>query len=269
MSLLEQAKSGYTNMGQFESAFYGLYDNPEAQRKFGVEDLAYMNAKPSSILNHMMTDNKVSEGSINFNPDRLEPPIEGGVFVRNRSMFSKDTGKFVDPPIDADGKMNEELNKLRQMQERNIATQRVLVEREAKALAMREADMIPATDLKRWAQRTMDMAGMVGRYKDKEELKKAGYALTSTELFNLPAKEAREYIIDRFFGNDPEALIAWKETTGADGGKRVFPDPRRDLFAEEFAGMEAVAEAEDDEEEDESQSRFVEQPADEASGSGE
>ena len=39
-SLLKQAQSGYTSMGEFESAFYGLYESPEMQRKFGVEELA-------------------------------------------------------------------------------------------------------------------------------------------------------------------------------------------------------------------------------------
>ena len=49
MSLLEQAKTGYTNMGQFEEAYTDLYKNPEVQRKFGVEELAYVKTETGKI----------------------------------------------------------------------------------------------------------------------------------------------------------------------------------------------------------------------------
>ena len=98
MSLLEQAKTGYTNMGQFEEAYTDLYKNPEVQRKFGVEELAYVKTTKGGILNQMMQDQKISEGSINFG-NGINPPIEEGVFVRNNTLF-KD-GVYKPPTMDS------------------------------------------------------------------------------------------------------------------------------------------------------------------------
>ena len=98
MSLLEQAKTGYTNMGQFEEAYTDLYKNPDVQRKFGVEELAYVKTTKSGILNQLMQDQKISEGSINFG-NGINPPIEEGVFVRNNTLF-KD-GVYKPPTMDS------------------------------------------------------------------------------------------------------------------------------------------------------------------------
>jgi len=98
MSLLEQAKTGYFRTSQFEEAYTDLYKNPEVQRKFGVEELAYVKTTSSSILNQMMQDHRTSEGSINFG-NGINPPIEEGVFVRNNTLF-KD-GVYKPPTMDS------------------------------------------------------------------------------------------------------------------------------------------------------------------------
>ena len=98
MSLLEQAKTGYTNMGQFEEAYTDLYKNPDVQRKFGVEELAYVKTTKSGILNQLMQDQKISEGSINFG-NGINPDIEEGIFVRNNTLF-KD-GVYKPPTMDS------------------------------------------------------------------------------------------------------------------------------------------------------------------------
>ena len=98
MSLLEQAKTGYKTLGQFEEAYTDLYKNPEVQRKFGVEELAYVKTTKGGILNQMMQDHRTSEGSINFG-NGINPPIEEGVFVRNNTLF-KD-GVYKPPTMDS------------------------------------------------------------------------------------------------------------------------------------------------------------------------
>lgn len=238
MTLLQQAQSGYTSMGEFESAFYGLYESPEMQRKFGVEELAFMKSKPSSVLNHMMTDHRVSEGAVNFG-NGINPDIEEGVFVRNRPIFSKDSGEFNMPSIDSTDPKDEEMLKLKAGMNRMETTQRLLVEQQNREMALREADKINAEDLKRWADRTMDKAGMKGRGLSKDTLRRSGYDKTSTEIKQMPGAESREYIIDRFFGNDPQALLNWVESTRESQGDRILPSPRKDL-------MEAFAEVEEE-----------------------
>ena len=98
MTLLQQAQTGYTNMGQFEEAYTDLYKNPDVQRKFGVEELAYVKTTKSGILNQLMHDQKISEGSINFG-NGINPDIEEGVFVRNNTLF-KD-GVYKPPTMDS------------------------------------------------------------------------------------------------------------------------------------------------------------------------
>ena len=249
-SLLKQAQSGYTSMGEFESAFYGLYESPEMQRKFGVEELAFMKSKPSSVLNHIMIDNRVSEGSVNFG-NGINPDIEEGVFVRNRPIFNKE-GDFDMPSIDSTDAQDEEMLRLKAGMNRMETTQRLLVEQQNREMALREADKINAEDLKRWADRTMDKAGMKGRGLTKEALRRSGYDKTSTEIKQMPGAESREYIIDRFFGNDPQALLNWVESTRESMGERILPSPRKDLM-EAFAEVEPEPQADpaDDDEEEE------------------
>ena len=249
-SLLKQAQSGYTSMGEFESAFYGLYESPEMQRKFGVEELAFMKSKPSSVLNHIMIDNRVSEGSVNFG-NGINPDIEEGVFVRNRPIFNKE-GDFDMPSIDSTDAQDEEMLRLKAGMNRMETTQRLLVEQQNREMALREADKINAEDLKRWADRTMDKAGMKGRGLTKDALRRSGYDKTSTEVKQMPGAESREYIIDRFFGNDPQALLNWVESTRESMGERILPSPRKDLM-EAFAEVEPEPQADpaDDDEEEE------------------
>jgi len=250
-SLLKQAQSGYTSMGEFESAFYGLYESPEMQRKFGVEELAFMKSKPSSVLNHIMIDNRVSEGSVNFG-NGINPDIEEGVFVRNRPIFNKE-GDFDMPSIDSTDAQDEEMLRLKAGMNRMETTQRLLVEQQNREMALREADKINAEDLKRWADRTMDKAGMKGRGLTKDALRRSGYDKTSTEIKQMPGAESREYIIDRFFGNDPQALLNWVESTRESQGDRILPSPRKDLM-EAFAEVQpqaAAAPAGDDDDEEE------------------
>jgi len=249
-SLLKQAQSGYTSMGEFESAFYGLYESPEMQRKFGVEELAFMKSKPSSVLNHIMIDNRVSEGSVNFG-NGINPDIEEGVFVRNRPIFNKE-GDFDMPSIDSTDAQDEEMLRLKAGMNRMETTQRLLVEQQNREMALREADKINAEDLKRWADRTMDKAGMKGRGLTKDALRRSGYDKTSTEIKQMPGAESREYIIDRFFGNDPQALLNWVESTRESMGERILPSPRKDLM-EAFAEVEPEPQADpaDDDEEEE------------------
>ena len=252
-SLLKQAQSGYTSMGEFESAFYGLYESPEMQRKFGVEELAFMKSKPSSVLNHIMIDNRVSEGSVNFG-NGINPDIEEGVFVRNRPIFNKE-GDFDMPSIDSTDAQDEEMLRLKAGMNRMETTQRLLVEQQNREMALREADKINAEDLKRWADRTMDKAGMKGRGLTKDALRRSGYDKTSTEIKQMPGAESREYIIDRFFGNDPQALLNWVESTRESQGDRILPSPRKDLM-EAFAEVQPQAAAapagdDDDDEEEE------------------
>ena len=249
-SLLKQAQSGYTSMGEFESAFYGLYESPEMQRKFGVEELAFMKSKPSSVLNHIMIDNRVSEGSVNFG-NGINPDIEEGVFVRNRPIFNKE-GDFDMPSIDSTDAQDEEMLRLKAGMNRMETTQRLLVEQQNREMALREADKINAEDLKRWADRTMDKAGMKGRGLTKEALRRSGYDKTSTEIKQMPGAESREYIIDRFFGNDPQALLNWVESTRESMGERILPSPRKDLM-EAFAEVQPEPQADpaDDDEEEE------------------
>jgi len=249
-SLLKQAQSGYTSMGEFESAFYGLYESPEMQRKFGVEELAFMKSKPSSVLNHIMIDNRVSEGSVNFG-NGINPDIEEGVFVRNRPIFNKE-GDFDMPSIDSTDAQDEEMLRLKAGMNRMETTQRLLVEQQNREMALREADKINAEDLKRWADRTMDKAGMKGRGLTKDALRRSGYDKTSTEIKQMPGAESREYIIDRFFGNDPQALLNWVESTRESQGDRILPSPRKDLM-EAFAEVQPEPQADpaDDDEEEE------------------
>ena len=249
-SLLKQAQSGYTSMGEFESAFYGLYESPEMQRKFGVEELAFMKSKPSSVLNHIMIDNRVSEGSVNFG-NGINPDIEEGVFVRNRPIFNKE-GDFDMPSIDSTDAQDEEMLRLKAGMNRMETTQRLLVEQQNREMALREADKINAEDLKRWADRTMDKAGMKGRGLTKEALRRSGYDKTSTEIKQMPGAESREYIIDRFFGNDPQALLNWVDSTRESMGERILPSPRKDLM-EAFAEVQPEPQADpaDDDEEEE------------------
>ncbi len=249
-SLLKQAQSGYTSMGEFESAFYGLYESPEMQRKFGVEELAFMKSKPSSVLNHIMIDNRVSEGSVNFG-NGINPDIEEGVFVRNRPIFNKE-GDFDMPSIDSTDAQDEEMLRLKAGMNRMETTQRLLVEQQNREMALREADKINAEDLKRWADRTMDKAGMKGRGLTKDALRRSGYDKTSTEIKQMPGAESREYIIDRFFGNDPQALLNWVESTRESMGERILPSPRKDLM-EAFAEVQPEPQADpaDDDEEEE------------------
>ena len=252
-SLLKQAQSGYTSMGEFESAFYGLYESPEMQRKFGVEELAFMKSKPSSVLNHIMIDNRVSEGSVNFG-NGINPDIEEGVFVRNRPIFNKE-GDFDMPSIDSTDAQDEEMLRLKAGMNRMETTQRLLVEQQNREMALREADKINAEDLKRWADRTMDKAGMKGRGLTKDALRRSGYDKTSTEIKQMPGAESREYIIDRFFGNDPQALLNWVESTRESMGERILPSPRKDLM-EAFAEVQpqaAAAPAGDDDDDEEEQ----------------
>ena len=99
LSLLKQAETGYQNMGQFDAAYSQLYKNPEVQKMFGVEELAYIPSNKSALFNQLMTDHRVSEGSINFG-NGINPDIEEGQFVRSKSMFN-DMGTFQVPSMDA------------------------------------------------------------------------------------------------------------------------------------------------------------------------
>jgi len=223
-SLLERAQTGYASLHQFTEAFDDLYSNPQIQRDFGVEELAYMKSKPADILNHLKTDHLVSEGEARFTAS-FEPKIEEGQFVRQAPIFNKD-GKYSAPPIDVNDPNNSaELTRLRQLLERREASERLLVEREASESAFREADRIPATELKKYHREKLQDAGMLNR--SKEALLRAGFKYGVGDFNNnLSAEQQREYVIDRFFNNDPEAFLEWNASQ-----ESFFPDPRMDLFA--------------------------------------
>ena len=91
--------------------------------------------------------------------------------------------------------------------------------------AFREADKVPATELKKYHKEKIEAAGMKNR--SKEVLLRAGFKYNIGDFNNnLSAEQQREYVIDRFFNNDPEAFLDWNASQ-----EEYFPDPRMDLFA--------------------------------------
>ncbi len=225
-SLLQTAKTGYTKMSQFTDAYDNLYTNPRIQRDFGVEELAYMKSKPADILNHLKTDHIVSEGEARFTPSFV-PEIAEGVFVRQLPIFNKE-GKYSAPPIDVnDPNQSAELTNLRQQLERKRIGEVLLVQQRAREEALRMTDKVTASAIKDFHSAKLRNAGLMHR--SKEVLKRAGYKYGVGEFNNnLSAEQQREYVIDRFFDNDPELFLEWKEERDAGRGD-FFPDPRRDL----------------------------------------
>ena len=210
MSLLEQAKTGYKTLGQFEEAYTDLYKNPEVQRKFGVEELAYVKTTSSSILNQLMQDHRISEGSINFG-NGINPPIEGGVFVRNNTLF-KD-GVYKPPTMDsATGDDMDSVNDF------------FLRRQKADQAAQKEENKLLSTELK------ANLNGLKGKMEDmyKHQLERRGgtgkmeqstktpegasvrytkYGLVSASVFNQMELQAQiDYLTKEFFAGNTQGL---------------------------------------------------------------
>ena len=210
MSLLEQAKTGYKTLGQFEEAYTDLYKNPEVQRKFGVEELAYVKTTSSSILNQLMQGHRISEGSINFG-NGINPPIEGGVFVRNNTLF-KD-GVYKPPTMDsATGDDMDSVNDF------------FLRRQKADQAAQKEENKLLSTELK------ANLNGLKGKMEDmyKHQLERRGgtgkmeqstktpegasvrytkYGLVSASVFNQMELQAQiDYLTKEFFAGNTQGL---------------------------------------------------------------
>ena len=210
MSLLEQAKTGYKTLGQFEEAYTDLYKNPEVQRKFGVEELAYVKTTSSSILNQLMQDHRISEGSINFG-NGINPPIEGGVFVRNNTLF-KD-GVYKPPTMDS--ATGDDMNELNDF---------FLSRQKADQAAQKEENKLLSTELK------ANLNGLKGKMEDmyKHQLERRGgtgkmeqstktpegasvrytkYGLVSASVFNQMELQAQiDYLTKEFFAGNTQGL---------------------------------------------------------------
>jgi len=235
LSLLNQAKTGYKSKGQFEEAYRDLYTNPKVQSDFGVEELAYIPSSSQGVLDHLMTDARVSEGEARFTPS-FSPEIEGGVFVRNHSLFDKD-GKFDPPPVDDTGGFVP-MSQYKEEKARNDITLRTLVERENQESARRIAERTTATELNDYYDKRINMSGLGSARKEARE--KQGFKYSATDFKGITNKEEKiEYLVDRFFGNDATAFVNWQESERKTRGQRSFqlPEPRKDLFATEFAPM--------------------------------
>lgn len=242
MTLLQQAKTGYTSMGEFDEAFSSLYKNPEIQRKFGVEELAYVPVKPSSILNQMMTDHKVSEGSIDFG-NGVNPPIEGGVFVRNASMFN-DMGTYAAPVMDAGtgvdmafvmNNLNADRQQARALQEDKNS----LISGELK----RQFGADLKSMLEDFYKHQLDRRGGSGKSSLETKTPDKGmsmrykkYGLVTPTNFNSLEQQAQiDYLTKEFFGSDTVGLSDYMNDTR----KFDFVVPQRRESAEEFADLEA------------------------------
>jgi len=237
LSLLNQAKTGYKTKGEFEEAYRDLYTNPKVQRDFGVEALAYISTTSQGVFDHLMTDARVSEGEARFTPS-FEPEIEGGVFVRDSSLFDKD-GKFDPPPVDDTGGFVP-MSKYKELEQRADITARALVERENQEAARRIAERTTASELNDYYDKRIGMSNLGSARKEARE--RQGFKYSATEFRNLTDKEEKiEYLVDRFFGNDATAFVNWQESERQTRGQRPtrfeLPEPRKDLFATEFAPM--------------------------------
>lgn len=251
MSLLNQAKTGYNTESQFDQAYNDLYTNPKVQRDFGVEELAYMPSSKQGILNHLMTDHKVSEGSVNFGGGFV-PPIEGGVFVRDRPLFDKD-GKYEPPPTDGNDPNDELLQRYRDLQSRRQAEQRILVEQATQEEARRIAEQTTQRELDEYYSKRIDLSGLGSARKEARE--RQGFQYSYTAFTQLPDRESKvEHLVQRFFGGDASAFVDWQNSerqSRAEGRRFQLPvpyDQPKDLEGE-FAAA-------------------AEEPAGEASGSG-
>lgn len=260
MSLLEQAQTGYTNMGQFEEAYTDLYKNPDVQRKFGVEELAYVKTTKSGILNQLMQDQKISEGSINFG-NGINPPIEEGVFVRNNTLFKNGVYKppTMDSSTDADmGLVNDFF--LRQQREVNEAqrAENSFISRELKENFKGDLENMMEDMYKHQLERRGGTGKMDLSTKTPEgaSVRYSKYGLVASSTFNQMELQAQiDYLTKEFFAGDSQGLSDY-----------MFSDKKYDFVVQQR--REEMGEFEDLQRREEAIMTMEEQRGMGASGSG-
>ena len=242
LSLLKQAETGYQNMGQFDAAYSQLYKNPEVQKMFGVEELAYIPSNKSALFNQLMTDHRVSEGSINFG-DGINPDIEEGQFVRSKSMFN-DMGTFQVPSMDAAvGTDMETLERFMNERQQEVTAKQMI---ENKAV-IRELKRDYGGDLEAMMEdfykHQLDRRGGSGKSSldtktpDKAMSQRyAKYGIVTSSTFNGMEQQAQlDYLIKEFFRGDANNL---DEYMRSEIKNDFVVQQRRESF-EEFADLEA------------------------------
>ena len=214
MSLLEQAKTGYKTLGQFEEAYTDLYKNPEVQRKFGVEELAYVKTTSSSILNQMMQDHRTSEGSINFG-NGINPPIEEGVFVRNNTLFKDGVYKppTMDSATDADmGLVNDVFLRERRREQAIQEDANALLSAELKRYEF-EGETLKSL-MESMYKHQLERRGGTGKMDSTTKTPETGasarytkYGLFSASVFNNMEIQAQiDYLTEQFFNGNTQGL---------------------------------------------------------------
>ena len=211
MTLLQQAQTGYTNMGQFEEAYTDLYKNPEVQRKFGVEELAYVKTTKSGILNQLMQDQKISEGSINFG-NGINPDIEEGVFVRNNTLFKdgvykpptmdSSTGVDMDLVNDFFERREREMNEAQRKENRDISNE--LKQNLKGSLESMMEDMYKHQLERRGGTGKMDLST---KTPEGASVRYTKYGLVSASVFNNMEQQAQiDYLTKEFFAGNTQGL---------------------------------------------------------------
>ncbi len=244
----EQARTGYHSMMEFNRDLYSTIRNPLIQAKAGVEEIAYMTEKmsPDRVLKNIEHGRATEGGTITDFSRFGKPNIAEGKYkyVRLQPMYAPlksdpdtpgtSSGAYVpptDPGASSDNPLADELmEKLANEQRMRRMEQEHYEKKVNMADARVEVERMTADKLKEYVRRTYDRMGLLGRGVSRQRLASSGFDKTYTEVLQVPATQVKDYIIERFFDNDPELLADWVVQTREEQGRRSFPDPRRDLF---------------------------------------